>query len=254
MFSDKKSVRVITKLEVKSPNVIKGIQLEGLRVVGNPEHMAMRYYDHGIDEILYMDVVASLYGRNQIQETLFDAGKNIFIPLTVGGGIRTLNDIDMALNNGADKVAINTGAVNKPDIIDQACIKYGSQCIVGSIEAKKHSTGWEVLTDNGREKTGLDVRDWCRELQERGAGELLVTSVDMDGTRKGFDIELFQSVQDFIQVPIIASGGCGCVEDAVTLLKQTKVDAVCCSDLFHFERASVSDVKDAIRSSGFDVR
>ncbi|MDB2324448.1 imidazole glycerol phosphate synthase cyclase subunit [Alphaproteobacteria bacterium] len=251
---DTRNIRVLTKLEVKGPNVIKGIQLEGLRVVGQPNTMAEKYYNQQVDEIIYIDIVASLYNRRQMIETVADSAKKIFIPLTVGGGIRSVEDISMALNSGADKVAVNTAAVNNPEIINEASQKYGSQCVVVSVEAKKRSDGWEVLTENGREKTGLQVFDWIQEAQARGAGEILLTSVDRDGTRKGFDIELYQSLADSVHIPLIACGGCGGLDDVASLLNKTKVDAVCCSNVLHFDRLSVSDIKDTVKSIGFETR
>ena len=180
--------RLIARLDIKGSNVIKGIHLEGLRIVGQPGPMARRYYDEGVDEIIYMDTVASLYGRNNILPVVEDAARDIFVPLTVGGGIRTIDDIVAALRAGADKVAINTAAIARPDFLREAAETFGTQCIVLSVEAKRRSEErWEVLTDNGRERTGVDVLKWVAEAEQLGAGEILVTSVDAEGTRRGFD-------------------------------------------------------------------
>ncbi|MEQ8701481.1 MAG: imidazole glycerol phosphate synthase cyclase subunit, partial [Bauldia litoralis] len=178
--------RLIARLDIKGSNVIKGIHLEGLRVVGQPGPMARLYYEQGVDEIIYMDTVASLYGRNNILPVVEEAARDIFVPLTVGGGIRTIDDITAALRSGADKVAINTAAIARPDFLREAAETFGSQCITLSIEAKRRGEGrWEALTDNGRERTGVDVLAWVVEAERLGAGEVLVTSVDKEGTRRG---------------------------------------------------------------------
>ncbi len=250
----KKNIRLLTKLEVKSPNVIKGIQFEGLRVVGRPDAMAEAYYNQNIDEIMYVDVVASLYERRQIIETVAEASKKIFIPMTVGGGIRSIEDIQKALESGADKVTINTAAVANPNIIDQGSLKYGSQCILVSIEAKNRGGWWEVLTDNGRQSTGVSVVDWVKEVQDRGAGEILLTSIDKDGTRKGFDLNLYKSVSADIGVPLIACGGLGSLEHIQDLLEVARIDAICCGAALHFNVLSVSEIKQFIQSLGYWVR
>lgn len=248
-------VRLIARLDIKGPNVIKGIHLEGLRIVGKPKSLAQRYYDQGIDEIIYMDVVASLYGRNNIFEEVRDAASDIFVPLTVGGGLRSLGDITTALRSGADKVAINTAAVRNPQFIRQASEAFGSQCIVLSIEAKSRGTGkWEVLTDNGREQTGRDVIEWVQEAESLGAGEILVTSVDMEGTKKGFDHALTQAVRSCVQVPIIACGGAGTKDHVKNLVKGNQVDAVCCASLFHYEIETPISLKNWLASQNIPVR
>lgn len=254
MLKFKQNIRLLTKLEVKSPNVIKGIQLEGLRVVGQPDNMAELYYQQNIDEIIYLDVVASLYNRQQITETVATAAKKTFIPLAVGGGIRSLIDIQMALEAGADKVTINTAAVSKPDIINQASVKYGSQCIVVSIEAKNRGGWWEVMTDNGRESSGVSVIDWVDEVQERGAGEILLTSIDKDGTRKGFDIDLYKSVCENVNVPLIACGGLGTLQHIRQLLEEARIDAICFGAALHFDILKIRDIKEFIHSLGYGVR
>jgi len=205
-----RKTRLIARLDIKGPNLIKGIHLEGLRVIGSPNEYALRYYQQGADELLYMDCVASLYGRNNIGEIVRDAVKDVFVPLTVGGGIRSVNDANELLRCGADKVAINTAAVSNPELISEVARRFGSQCMVLSIEAMQVGVGkWEVFTDNGRESTGLDVIDWVKRGVDLGAGEILLTSVDREGTRKGFDIDLVQAVTQEVTVPVIASGGMG---------------------------------------------
>lgn len=254
MSSSNKNIRLLTKLEVKSPNVIKGIQLEGLRVVGKPDAMAEAYYNQNIDEIMYVDVVASLYERRQIIETVAEAAKKIFIPMTVGGGIRSIEDIQKALEFGADKVTINTAAVANPKIIEQGSLKYGSQCILVSIEAKSRGGWWEVLTDNGRQSTGVSVADWVTEVQDRGAGEILLTSIDKDGTRKGFDLDLYNSVSADVAVPLIACGGFGTPEHIRDLLNVARIDAICCGAALHFNDVSVAEIKQFLHSLGYWVR
>ena len=191
-----KKVRLIARLDIKGPNLIKGVHLEGLRVVGSPNEYAVRYYEQGADELIYMDSVASLYARNHLGEIIKAAAKDIFIPMTVGGGIRSIDDATEILRSGADKVAINTAAVADPTLISKLAQKFGSQCVVLSIEAKKNTNSeWEVLTENGRERSGLNVVSWAIQGFEYGAGEILLTSVDMEGTRKGFDCDLVRAVR-----------------------------------------------------------
>ena len=250
----KKNIRLITKLEVKSPNVIKGIQLEGLRVVGKPSDLAKKYYEEGIDEIIYIDIVASLYERKQIIETVKEAAESIFIPLVVGGGIRTLSDIEIALSHGADKVALNTAAISKPSIIREASHKFGSQCIVSSIEAKKRGNEWIALTDNGRQVSEKNVLEWSKKVEDLGAGEILLTSIDKDGVKKGFDIELYLKVCNLVKIPVIACGGAGEPNHITNLLDKANVDAVCCSSIFHFNKFSISCVKDYLQKSGYILR
>ena len=247
--------RLIARIDIKGPNVIKGVHLEGLRIVGKPGEMARRYYRDGIDEIVYMDAVASLYGRNTVFNVVKDAAADIFVPLTVGGGLRSLDDIVAALRSGADKVAINTAAVNDPDFIRQSSEAFGSQCIVLSVEAKRRGPGeWEVLTDTGRERSGRDVLDWVVEAQRLGAGEVLLTSVDAEGTRKGFDTDLIKAVHGLVGIPVIACGGAGKAEDVEGLMRAGTADAVCCASLFHYEVATPSSLKRHLADAGLPTR
>ena len=205
-----RKLRLIPRLDIKGPNLIKGIQLEGLRVIGDPNEHALRYYQNGADELLYMDSVASLYGRNNLQNLITKAVKDVFIPITVGGGIRSLENAYEMFRCGADKIAINTAAVKNPILISDLVKEFGSQSIVISIEAKKKTTNkWEVYTECGREKTGLDVMEWAKKCVDLGIGEILITSVDKEGTKKGFDIDLNKKLTDSFNTPIIASGGMG---------------------------------------------
>jgi cyclase len=249
------SPRIIARLDVKGPNVIKGIHLEGLRIVGNPGDLARKYYQQGIDELLYMDTVASLYDRNNILPIVEATARDVFVPMTVGGGIRSVEDIVSALRSGADKVAINTAAVANPEFIEIAAQMFGSQCIVISIEAKERERGrWEVLTENGREGTGRDVSEWAAEVQQRGAGEILITSVDREGTKKGFDDDLFKMVRSCVEIPVIGAGGAGSAAHVTQTLSRNDIDAVACAGLFHYDICSVRDLKIAIASAGMKVR
>ena len=249
------SVRLIPRLDVKGPNLIKGVHLEGLRVVGDPQQYALGYYEQGADELIYMDIVASLYGRNNLTDIVKRTAEKVFVPLTVGGGIRSLADAKDLLRAGADKVAINTAAVARPELIREVARRFGSQCMVLSVEAKRIATGkWEAYTDNGRERTGLDVVDWTKRAVELGAGEILLTSVDQEGTRKGFDVALVRAVSTAVPVPVIASGGMGSAQDMLEVLRDGCADAVAIADVLHYRRASLPDLKRELRAAGFTAR
>ena len=250
-----KKVRLIGRLDIKGPNLIKGIHLEGLRVIGSPKEYATKYYLDGVDELIYMDTVATLYGRNNLLDFVKEVGKNVFIPITVGGGIRSVEDAYKFLNAGADKVAINTAAVSKPKIIEEISRRFGSQCLVLSIEAKKiNYNKWEVYTNNGREKTGLDVVEWVKKAVSFGAGEILLTSIDQEGTKKGFDINLVKNVKENISVPVIASGGMGKVEDLIQVVNSCDVDAVAMANVLHKNILTVKDLKKNLSSENFYFR
>jgi imidazole glycerol-phosphate synthase subunit HisF len=248
-------VRLIPRLDIKGPNLIKGIHLEGLRVIGDPQPIATRYYRDGADELLYVDVVASLYGRNSLHDIVSRAARDVFVPLTVAGGIRSIEDVQKLLRSGADKIGINTAATKRPELISEVARKFGSQCMVLSIEAKKVGEGcWEAYTDNGREKTGLDVVEWARRGVELGAGEILLTSVDREGTREGFDVELIAAVTSVVPCPVIASGGMGKVGDLVPAVSQGGAGAVAMADILHYGRATIPEIRIAARAAGLDVR
>lgn len=249
------SIRIIPRLDIKGPNVVKGLQLEGLRIIGNPGELARRYYTEGADEILFMDIVASLYGRKSILSVVEEAARNIFVPLTVGGGIRTLEDIVAVLRSGGDKVAINTAAINNPQFLNEAAVAFGSQCIVLSVEAKRQPDGhWEAFTDNGRERTYRNVLDWVTEAEELGVGEILVTSVDHEGMRKGFDENLLREIHGRVRVPVIACGGAGGPEHVEALLRGPCADAVCCASIFHYGTCTVPELKNHLAEQGIEVR
>ena len=250
-----RNVRLIARLDIKGPNLIKGVHLEGLRVIGDPQKYARRYYEAGADELLYIDIVASLYGRNNLLDVVRRAAEEVFIPMTVGGGIRSVEDVRGVLRAGADKVAINTAAVRRPELISEVATRFGSQCAVLSIEAKRVANGrWEAYTDNGRERTGRDVVEWARRGVELGAGEILLTSIDQEGTRKGFDLGLVRAVTDAVQVPVIASGGMGSADHLVSVVTEGGADAVAMADVLHYERLPLPDIRAAALGAGLPVR
>lgn len=248
------NVRVIARLDIKAPNLIKSVHLEGLRVVGDPQEFALNYYQQGADELLFIDVVATLYQRNNLTEIIKRAAQQIYVPITVGGGIRSLDDVSKMMHSGADKVAINTAAIARPALISEVSRRFGSQCMVLSIEAKRIAPGrWEAYTDNGRERTGKDVVEWARQAVDMGAGEILLTSVDQEGTRKGFDLPLIQAVCDAVNVPVIASGGFGKPEDLVKACA-SGTSAVAVADALHWKRHTLTEMKAAAHHAGLDVR
>ena len=235
--------RIIARLDVKNDYVIKGIHLEGLRKVGDPNALAKKYYYNNIDEIIFMDSVAAYYDRNSLTKIIEKACDDVFVPITVGGGIRKIKDIHTALRAGADKIAINTAAVKDPNFLTKASKTFGSQSIVSSIDAKKNDNYWEVYIDNGREPTGLDVLDWVKKVQDLGAGEIMLTSVDMEGTKKGFDIELNKLVSEICSIPIISSGGAGNTNDILRLFKETNVDAAAVASILHYNLCEIDTIK-----------
>jgi imidazole glycerol-phosphate synthase subunit HisF len=250
-----RNVRIIARLDIKGPNLIKGIHLEGLRIIGSPGEHALRYYLQGIDELIYMDCVASLYGRNHLGGIVSAAAKDIFVPMTVGGGIRSVEDATQILRTGADKVAINTAAVSNPQLVTDIARRFGSQCMVLSVEAKQvgHER-WEVYTDNGRERTGIDVVEWVKRGVALGAGEVLLTSVDREGTRKGFDMSLVRAVAAEVSVPLIASGGMGKPEDLVDVVREGGADAVAMADILHYKRSEIGVIRAVAMAEGLGVR
>jgi cyclase len=249
-----RNARLIARLDVKGPNLIKGIHLEGLRVIGDPQTFARRYYEQGADELLYIDIVASLYGRNSLGDIVSRAARDVFVPLTVGGGLRSVDDVREMLRAGADKVAINTAAIRRPELITEVAERFGSQCMVLGIEAKRTPSGqWEAFTDNGREFTGFDVVEWCRRGYELGAGEILLTSVDQEGTRKGFDLALIEAVTRAVPIPVIASGGLGTSAHMVEAF-QHGADAIAVADALHYGRLSLLDLRAEATAAGLPVR
>jgi cyclase len=247
--------RIIARLDIKGENVVRGIHLEGLRVVGQPEQMAAKYCDDGVDEIVFIDTVASLYGRNKILPVIERTAEHAFIPLTVGGGVRTLQDVDDLLRAGADKITLNSAAVRNPQFITDIAVRFGSQCVVSAIEAKRIAENkWTVLIENARETTGLDAIEWARRVYDSGAGEILLTSIDKDGTRKGFDLELTRTVSEMLPIPVITSGGPGNVAHVVEAFREGKADAVALGTLLHFNLATIKEVKQGLEDAGLSVR
>lgn len=249
-------LRLIARLDVKAPNLIKGVRLEGLRKLGDPNLFAMKYYEQGADEILYMDIVASLYERNSLLDIVARTTRDVFVPITVGGGIRSVEDVRQALRAGADKVALNTAAIRNPDMIGELARVFGSQCVVLSIEAKRGSSGhrWEAFTDNGREHTGFDAVEWAKRGQSLGAGEILLTSVDQEGTRRGFDVDLVKAVNASVTIPVIASGGMGEVAHAERLVAEADPSAIAMADILHYDRLPLPAIRKALATAGIAVR
>jgi imidazole glycerol-phosphate synthase subunit HisF len=249
------NLRLIARLDIKGPNVIKGVQLEGLRVVGDPNILAKKYYEEGADEILYMDSVASLYNRNNLTDVVQKSVKDVFIPVTVGGGIRSIENAQHILRSGADKIAVNTAAIKRPELISEMARRFGNQCVVLSIEAKRlNATSWEAYTENGREHTGMDVLKWAIRGAELGAGEILLTSVDQEGMKQGFDINLVKTIANAVSIPVIASGGMGSTEHLVDVVKNGNASAVAMADILHFERSNLYNIRAAAKKSEIQVR
>ncbi|MDY0873650.1 imidazole glycerol phosphate synthase subunit HisF [Dongia rigui] len=251
-----KNARIIARLDIKNDYVVKGVHLEGLRRIGEPHQMARSYYSAGADEIVLNDVVASLYGRNSLLDVIRDVTRDVFVPITLIGGIRSPGDVEAALRAGADKVGINTAALARPDLIDEASKQFGSQCIVLSIEAKRQPGGkWEALTDSGRERSGREVVAWAKEAIERGAGEILLTSIDQDGTGAGVAIDLTRAVAAISTVPVIASGGIKTVDQVEHCFVEGEVDAVAIASALHYRWLSLQDVRrHLLRHNSFEVR
>ncbi len=248
-------IRIVSRLDIKGPNVIKGVFAEGLKIVGDPRELALKYYNQGADEILYMDVVASLYQRNLDFDLLRSVTENVFVPVTVGGGIRSVNDIANALRSGADKVAINTYAIAHPEFLKEAVRKFGSQCIVLSVEAKNTGSGtWEAYTNGGRERTGKDAIAWIREAIALGIGEIVITSIDRDGTQKGYDQDLIKAIIPTPEVPIIVHGGAGSLGSIKEVLKNCMPDAISLASVLHFGDLDIKSIKKFLAKHGFDVR
>ena len=227
--------RIIPRLDIKGPNLVKGIHFEGLRVLGRPERFARHYYECGADELFYQDAVASLYGRNCLTEIITKTAREIFIPLTVGGGLRSLEDIKGVLRAGADKVSLNTAAIARPELIREASRRFGSSTIVVSIEAMRRADGtYEAFTDYGRESTGLDAYAWATRAAELGAGELMVTSIDREGAGQGYDLELTRTIAQAVDIPVIAGGGAGSLEHVRQVIDEGRADAVSLASVLHY--------------------
>ena len=249
-----RNIRLIARLDVKSPNLVKGIQFEGLRKLGDPNKFALKYYLQGADEIFYTDIVASLYGRNSLLDIIEKTTDNVFVPITVDGGLRSIDDVAAALRAGADKVAINTEAIKNPNIISDVSRKFGSQCMVLSIQAKWQGDHWEAYYDNGREHSYLDVIEWAKKGEQLGAGEIILTSVDKEGSAKGLDVDLIKAVTNVVSIPVIASGGMGRVEDIRPVIRDGNADAVAMAHVLHYDQLTINDVREFCIKNDFPVR
>jgi len=246
--------RVIPCLDVTAGRVVKGVNFVGLRDAGDPVEIAARYDGEGADELAFLDITASSDEREILLHVIEAVASRVFIPLTVGGGVRKVEDVRRLLNAGADKVSINTAAVQRPELVSEASGIVGAQCIVVAIDAKRTGSGWEVYTHGGRRATGLDALDWAKRMQTAGAGEILLTSMDRDGTRDGFDVELTRAVSEAVTVPVIASGGAGSLEDLAQGVLKGRADAVLAASIFHFGEFTVRQAKEHMKSRGIEVR
>lgn len=249
-----KNIRIIPRLDIKGPNVVKPVQADALRIIGNPLELALRYYEEGADELIYIDIVASLYDRPFDFEQLRTVSQKLHIPLTAGGGIKTLNDARQALRAGADKIAINSAAIRRPDLINELSREFGAQCVVVLVEAKRQANGtWEAYIDGGREKSGRDITEWLPEAASRGAGEIVLASIDRDGTRHGYDTELITTAATLTNLPLIAHGG---ASEPASMSKaiESGADAVSAASIFHYEDYSIPEVKKYLSSLGQAIR
>ncbi len=246
--------RIIPCLDVRDGQVVKGVNFEGVRAVADPVEMARFYNETGADELVFYDITASFEGRKLFTGVLREVASQVFIPLTVGGGINTLDDFDRVLKCGADKVSVNSGAIRDPSLIERAAKRYGDQCVVLSMDVKRVGGQFRLFAKGGREDTGIDALDWAVRGVESGAGELVVNSIDTDGVRKGFDLELLDAVAARCKVPIIASGGAGCREDFAELFRHEGMDAGLAASIFHFKQLSIPDLKAYLRAQGVEVR
>jgi len=246
--------RIIPCLDVKNGRVVKGINFVDLKDAGDPVEQAKIYSDGGADEICFLDITASNENRSTIYEVVKKTSEKCFVPLTVGGGVRSIEGINKLLNCGADKVSINTAAVQNPKIVMESSLKFGSQCIVVAIDAKKEANSWKIFTHGGRNKTDIDVIKFAKQMEEYGAGELLVTSMDRDGTQKGYDIDLMQKISETVNIPVIASGGVGNLDHLAEGITKGKANAVLAASIFHYGKYSIKQAKEYLDSKGIPVR
>ena len=247
--------RIIPCLDVRDGRVVKGVNFEGLADVSSPVELGKYYSAHGADELVFYDITASAEGRGLFTDILREVARNIFIPLTVGGGINTVEDFDRVLKCGADKVSVNSGAIRSPQLVADAAKKYGDQCVVLSVDVKRVDGKFMVFAKGGRENTGMDALEWIARCEKMGAGEIVVNSIDTDGVKKGFDLELLAAVCERVSVPVIASGGAGCIEDFVTLFQRLpRVDAGLAASIFHFGDVRIEDLKAVLAENGIVVR
>ena len=247
--------RIIPCLDVRDGRVVKGVNFEAIRDVSSPVELADYYSRSGADELVFYDITASAEGRKLFTDILRETARKVFIPLTVGGGINTIDDFDRVLKCGADKVSVNSGAIRNPDLVREAALKYGSQCVVISADVKRVDGVFRVFAKGGRENTGLEAVKWISDCVKNGAGEVVLNSIDTDGVKKGFDLEMLKAVSDAVSVPVIASGGAGCIEDFVTLFKTLpRVDAGLAASIFHFGEVSIKELKQTLAKEGIPTR
>ena len=247
--------RIIPCLDVRDGRVVKGVNFEGIRDVSSPVELADYYSRSGADELVFYDITASAEGRKLFTDILRETARKVFIPLTVGGGINNIDDFDRVLKCGADKVSVNSGAIRNPDLVREAALKYGSQCVVISADVKRVDGVFRVFAKGGRENTGLEAVKWISDCVNNGAGEVVLNSIDTDGVKKGFDLEMLKAVSDAVSVPVIASGGAGCIEDFVTLFKTLpRVDAGLAASIFHFGEVSIKELKQTLAKEGIPTR
>jgi len=247
-------IRVVPCLDVKAGRVVKGVNFVGLRDAGDPAELAARYDAEGADEVIFLDITASSDARDTLIDTVRRTAEQVFIPLTVGGGVRSVEDARVLLRAGADKVSLNTAAVGRPELVSEISAEFGAQCTVVAIDARHADVGWEVYTHGGRKPTGLDVVSWAEEVEALGAGEVLLTSMDRDGTRDGFDLELTRAVSDAVGVPLVASGGVGTLQHLVDGVVEGGADAVLAASIFHFGEHTVAEAKEVLAAAGITVR
>ena len=247
--------RIIPCLDVRDGRVVKGVNFEGIRDVSSPVELADYYSRSGADELVFYDITASAEGRKLFTDILRETARKVFIPLTVGGGINTIDDFDRVLKCGADKVSVNSGAIRNPALVREAALKYGSQCVVISADVKRVDGVFRVFAKGGRENTGFEAVKWISDCVNNGAGEVVLNSIDTDGVKKGFDLEMLKAVSDAVSVPVIASGGAGCIEDFVTLFKTLpRVDAGLAASIFHFGEVSIQNLKQTLAKEGIPTR
>ena len=248
--------RIIPCLDVKNGKVVKGINFVGLKEVGDPVKLAQKYYEQGADELVFLDITATHEGRDTMIQVVEQVASSIYMPFTVGGGLKTIEDIKRVLRAGADKVSLNSAAVKNPDLIAQGAQIFGNQCIVLAIDAKARAdqSGWNVVIHGGRIDTGIDLLEWVQKGVSLGAGEILLTSMDTDGVKQGYDIKMLEAVRNITNVPVIASGGCGCLEHFAQVFETDVADAALAASLFHYDELSVQDVKAYLQKKGIPVR
>ncbi|WP_428236075.1 imidazole glycerol phosphate synthase subunit HisF [Gracilimonas sp.] len=246
--------RIIPCLDIKDGRTVKGVNFEGLRDAGDPVELAKRYSEEGADELVFLDITATLEKRKTLVELVKRIAAEINIPFTVGGGIKTVDEIEELLKSGADKVSLNSSIVKNPDLINEASTAFGAQAIVAAVDAKRHGDSWNVYIKGGTEDTGLDAIEWMQEVEERGAGEILLTSMDRDGTKSGFDIDILDKINGIVHIPVIASGGAGTVQHCIEAITKGNADAVLAASIFHFKDIEIKDLKKKMKAANIEVR